>query len=141
MLLFPTTSALKEIYWDPKLNTKSGLYGSGLLGPPGLFTTLRGDVHKSLRKALSGPQVRNKTLCDTVDIAVELNQKTLVDNRVIEKGMGASNRRSSATLDTKVDCKIEAKRECHSFGQGCVRLTLTPSLHLANTNLSQRVCC
>ncbi|CZR58264.1 related to pisatin demethylase / cytochrome P450 monooxygenase [Phialocephala subalpina] len=53
MLLFPKPSALKEIYWDPKCNQKSGLYGSGVLGPPHLFTTLDGEYHKGLRKALS----------------------------------------------------------------------------------------
>jgi hypothetical protein len=57
MLLFPKPSALKEIYWDPKCNQKSGLYGSGVLGPPHLFTTLDPEVHKSLRKALAGPPV------------------------------------------------------------------------------------
>ncbi|PGH07083.1 hypothetical protein AJ79_06361 [Helicocarpus griseus UAMH5409] len=55
MLLFPQPSALKEIYWDPKCNTKSGLYGTGVLGPPHLFTTLSGDEHRELRKALGGP--------------------------------------------------------------------------------------
>jgi cytochrome P450 len=53
MLLFPRPSALKDIYWDAKLNTKSGLYGTGALGPPHLFTTLDGEQHKALRKALS----------------------------------------------------------------------------------------
>jgi hypothetical protein len=57
MLLFPNPSALKEIYWDPKCNQKSGLYGTGILGPPHLFTTLDGDTHRSLRKALAGPPV------------------------------------------------------------------------------------
>lgn len=57
MLLFPRPSALKDIYWDPKLNQKAGLYGTGILGPPHLFTTLDGDTHKSLRKALAGPRV------------------------------------------------------------------------------------
>ena len=53
MLLFPQPASLKDIYWDPKLNTKSGLYGTGALGPPHLFTTLDGEQHKALRKALS----------------------------------------------------------------------------------------
>ncbi|ORY12071.1 cytochrome P450 [Clohesyomyces aquaticus] len=53
MLLFPRPSALKDIYWDPKCNTKAGLYGTGALGPPHLFTTLDGDQHKALRRALS----------------------------------------------------------------------------------------
>ncbi|KAH8819387.1 cytochrome P450 monooxygenase [Xylogone sp. PMI_703] len=57
MLLFPRPSALKDIYWDPKLNQKAGLYGTGVLGPPHLFTTLDGDTHKALRKALAGPRV------------------------------------------------------------------------------------
>ncbi|KAF1845700.1 cytochrome P450 [Cucurbitaria berberidis CBS 394.84] len=53
MLLFPRPSALKDIYWDPQCNRKSGLYGTGALGPPHLFTTLEGDEHRALRKALS----------------------------------------------------------------------------------------
>lgn len=58
MLLFPQPSDGNEVYWDPKCNQKSGLYGTGILGPPHLFTTLDGDVHRALRKALGGPQVR-----------------------------------------------------------------------------------
>ncbi|KAK2735172.1 hypothetical protein FQN55_002262 [Onygenales sp. PD_40] len=54
LLVFPQPSALKEIYWDPKCNTKTGLYGTGILGPPHLFTTLDGDEHRDLRKALAG---------------------------------------------------------------------------------------
>lgn len=57
MLLFPKPSALKEIYWDPKNNHKSDLYGTGILGPPHLFSTLDGDTHRDLRKALGGQQV------------------------------------------------------------------------------------
>jgi cytochrome P450 len=53
MLLFPRPSALKDIYWDPRCNEKSGLYGTGALGPPHLFTTLDGEQHRALRKALS----------------------------------------------------------------------------------------
>jgi hypothetical protein len=53
MLLFPKPSALKDIYWDPQCNRKSGLYGTGALGPPHLFTTLDGEKHRDLRKALS----------------------------------------------------------------------------------------
>lgn len=53
MLLFPRPSALKDIYWDPKCNLKAGFYGTGALGPPHLFTTLDGEQHKQLRKALS----------------------------------------------------------------------------------------
>ena len=56
MLLFPKPSAIRDIYWDPKHNTKTGLYGTGALGPPNLFTTLDGNEHKALRKALGGPQ-------------------------------------------------------------------------------------
>lgn len=53
MLLFPRPSALKDIYWDPPCNQKAGLYGTGALGPPHLFTTLDGEEHRLLRKALS----------------------------------------------------------------------------------------
>ncbi|TDZ46115.1 Cytochrome P450 monooxygenase gsfF [Colletotrichum trifolii] len=56
LLLFPQTAALKDIYWDPKCNNKSLFYGTGALGPQHLFTTLDGNAHKALRKALGGPQ-------------------------------------------------------------------------------------
>ncbi|KAF6802326.1 cytochrome P450 monooxygenase [Colletotrichum sojae] len=55
LLFFPQPEALKDIYWDPKCNNKSPFYGSGALGPPQLFSTLDGNVHKALRKALAGP--------------------------------------------------------------------------------------
>jgi hypothetical protein len=58
MLLFPKPSSLKDIYRDPQLNNKSGLYGTGILGPAHLFSTLAGDEHRTLRKALGGPAVR-----------------------------------------------------------------------------------
>ncbi|KAL1595729.1 hypothetical protein SLS60_009418 [Paraconiothyrium brasiliense] len=53
MLLFPRPSTARDIYWDPKCNLKSGLYGTGALGPPSIFATLDGEQHKQLRKALS----------------------------------------------------------------------------------------
>lgn len=57
MLLFPRPSALKDIYWDPALNQKTELYGTGVLGPPHLFSTRDGEVHRRLRKALGGTHV------------------------------------------------------------------------------------
>jgi hypothetical protein len=53
MLLFPNASALKDIYRSPACNRKTSLYGSGVLGPPHLFSTLDGEEHRALRKALS----------------------------------------------------------------------------------------
>lgn len=53
MLLFPNASALKDIYRSPACNRKTNLYGSGVLGPPHLFSTLDGEEHRALRKALS----------------------------------------------------------------------------------------
>lgn len=53
MLFFPKASALKDIYRAPSCNLKSALYGSGVLGPPHLFSTLDGEEHRQLRKALS----------------------------------------------------------------------------------------
>ena len=53
MLFFPRASALKDIYRDTKCNRKSNLYGSGVLGPPHLFSTLDGEEHRVLRKALA----------------------------------------------------------------------------------------
>ncbi|KAK5659954.1 hypothetical protein OQA88_13419 [Cercophora sp. LCS_1] len=41
---------------DPKHNTKAGLYESGMLGPVNIFTTIDGNEHKAMRKALGGPQ-------------------------------------------------------------------------------------
>lgn len=54
---------MKDIYSDPKCNTKSRFYGTGSLGPPHLFTNLDGGVHRSLRKALGGPQVPPPPFC------------------------------------------------------------------------------
>lgn len=56
MLLFPRPSALRDIYWDSTCNFKSELYGTGVLGPPQLFSTRDGERHRRLRKALSGAQ-------------------------------------------------------------------------------------
>ncbi|KAF6814624.1 cytochrome p450 [Colletotrichum plurivorum] len=56
VLLFPQPAALKDIYCNPKCDTKTELYGSGVLGPPHIFTTLDSSRHKVLRKALGGPQ-------------------------------------------------------------------------------------
>ncbi|KAF2032837.1 cytochrome P450 monooxygenase-like protein [Setomelanomma holmii] len=53
LLLFPRPSALKDIYWDPQCNIKGSLYSSPALGPVHLFTTLDGNTHRGLRKALS----------------------------------------------------------------------------------------
>jgi hypothetical protein len=39
MLLFPRPSALKDIYWDPKLNQKAMLYGSGAYVCPFFHTS------------------------------------------------------------------------------------------------------
>ncbi|KAI1336646.1 cytochrome P450 [Xylariaceae sp. FL0016] len=56
MLLFPRPADMKDIYWDPSCNTKAELHGTGALGPPSLFTTLDGERHRTLRKALGGSQ-------------------------------------------------------------------------------------
>ncbi|KAI1076809.1 cytochrome P450 [Whalleya microplaca] len=56
LLLFPKANALKDIYWDPECNLKAELYGTGALGPPSMFTTLEGDHHRRMRKALGGSQ-------------------------------------------------------------------------------------
>ncbi|KAG9206154.1 hypothetical protein G6514_004876 [Epicoccum nigrum] len=53
MLFFPRASALKDIYRSPACNRKTNLYGSGVLGPPHLFSTLDGEEHRVLRKALA----------------------------------------------------------------------------------------
>lgn len=44
---------MKDIYWDPKCNIKASSYASGALGPPQLFSTIQGEEHRALRKALS----------------------------------------------------------------------------------------
>ncbi|KAK4183174.1 Pisatin demethylase [Podospora australis] len=56
VLLFSKPSAIREIYGTPSLNVKSGVYDSGMLGPPSFFTILDGNEHRALRKALGGPQ-------------------------------------------------------------------------------------
>ncbi|KAF2742544.1 cytochrome P450 [Sporormia fimetaria CBS 119925] len=52
-LLFSSSAALKDIYWNPKTNTKTSYYSSGALGPTSLFGVLPSDDHRALRKALS----------------------------------------------------------------------------------------
>lgn len=51
--MFPSPSALKHIYWSAHLNTKGGMYRSGALGPTQILTTVDGEEHRVLRKALS----------------------------------------------------------------------------------------
>lgn len=58
MLLFPRPSSLKEIYWDRSLNEKSTFYGTGLFGPPNLFSTLPSVEHTPMRKALGAAPVK-----------------------------------------------------------------------------------
>ncbi|KAF2200129.1 cytochrome P450 [Delitschia confertaspora ATCC 74209] len=53
MLMFTRASALKDIYWDAKCNQKGNSYGTGVLGPPHIFSTLEAERHKVLRKAIS----------------------------------------------------------------------------------------
>lgn len=53
------------MYWDPSLNHKTALYGTGALGPPHLFSTIEAEPHKQLRRALSNApwtigQLKNK---------------------------------------------------------------------------------
>ncbi|KAF7533964.1 hypothetical protein G7054_g6637 [Neopestalotiopsis clavispora] len=88
MLLFPRASALKDIYWDPSMNLKSELYGTGALGPPALFSTRDGKTHQLLRKALGGSQwsigFLKKTWEDRFDDQVNLfleQMKKLADGR------------------------------------------------------------
>lgn len=91
MLLFPRPSALKDIYWDPQCNQKAGLYGTGALGPPHLFTTLDGDEHRALRKALSNApwtigQLKNaweSRFDDQINLFVEKMQEHAAAHRTI----------------------------------------------------------
>ena len=70
MLLFPKPSSLKDIYWDPRTNQKSMLYGTGALGPPHIFAILDGEEHKQLRKALNGAPWTSGQLKNTVCISM-----------------------------------------------------------------------
>ncbi|KAK3688935.1 cytochrome P450 17A1, partial [Podospora appendiculata] len=57
LLLFPNSSALKDIYKDPDLNVRSRIvYSTGMTGPVSLSSTLDAEEHRELRKALGGPQ-------------------------------------------------------------------------------------
>ena len=85
MLLFPKPSSLKDIYWDPKTNLKSGLYGTGALGPPHLFSTLDGETHKQLRKALSNAPWSTGQLKNTWEPRID-DQVQLFVEKMTEKG-------------------------------------------------------
>jgi hypothetical protein len=54
LLFFHKASALREIYWDPKCNQKSTMYGHEAIGPTSIFQILDGQQHKVFRKALGG---------------------------------------------------------------------------------------
>jgi hypothetical protein len=88
MLLFPKPSSLKDIYREPKLNNKSGLYGTGILGPPHLFSTLDGEEHRTLRKALGGSAV---CLRPPLDDWRFTNMPSAVVNRFFKEKLGAKN--------------------------------------------------
>jgi cytochrome P450 len=79
LLLFPKPSALNQIYWDLKCNQKTGLYGTGALGPPHLFTTLDGKVHYALRKALAGPPWTIGSLKNNWEPRIDDQVQTFVD--------------------------------------------------------------
>ena len=99
MLMFPKPSSLKDIYWDSRTNQKSGLYGSGALGPPHLFSTLDGEEHKQLRKALNNAPWASGQLKNTweprMDELVQLFVK-----RMTEKGKAGE----VVCLSDKVAC-------------------------------------
>lgn len=69
VLLFPQPAALKDIYCNPKCDTKSEFYGTGVLGPPHLFATLASNDHKILRKALGGPHVHGPYITSNLNVA------------------------------------------------------------------------
>ncbi|KAI3398021.1 hypothetical protein diail_9998 [Diaporthe ilicicola] len=54
LLFFYKASALHTIYWSPKCNTKSSMYGHDALGPRAIFQVTDGQEHKELRKAVGG---------------------------------------------------------------------------------------
>ncbi|POS78609.1 cytochrome P450 17A1 [Diaporthe helianthi] len=54
LLFFHKASALPEIYWNAKCNTKSSTYGHEALGPKSIFQVMDSQEHKELRKALGG---------------------------------------------------------------------------------------
>ncbi|TGO71902.1 hypothetical protein BELL_0515g00030 [Botrytis elliptica] len=72
MLLFPRPSALKDIYWDRSLNEKSTFYGTGLFGPPSLFTTLPSVEHVPLRKALGAAPVSLMLIINEIQTTIFL---------------------------------------------------------------------
>lgn len=54
LLFFYKASTLTEIYWNPKCNTKSSMYGHEALGPKAIFQVTDSQEHKELRKAVGG---------------------------------------------------------------------------------------
>ncbi|KAI7779521.1 hypothetical protein LA080_000805 [Diaporthe eres] len=54
LLFFYKASALNDIYWNSKCNTKSSMYGHDALGPRSIFQVTDSQEHKELRKAVGG---------------------------------------------------------------------------------------
>ncbi|TVY54176.1 Cytochrome P450 monooxygenase gsfF [Lachnellula cervina] len=80
MLLLPKPTALKSIYWDPKCNEKASMFGSGVLGPPHLFTICDAEEHRVMRKALAGPHWSMSYLKNSLESKIDNVIRLFVQN-------------------------------------------------------------
>ncbi|KAH6692882.1 cytochrome P450 17A1 [Leptodontidium sp. MPI-SDFR-AT-0119] len=62
---------LREIYADPKCNTKSEFYNIGVLGPKQLFSTMPADEHRESRAALGGKPWTIGSLKNTWEVRID----------------------------------------------------------------------
>ncbi|KAK8009452.1 cytochrome P450 [Apiospora marii] len=99
LLLFPKARQLRDIYWDAACNTKGGIYHHNATGPTSLFTTIGGEDHRKLRKALGGSFWSVSTLRKTWEARIDDLIVNWVANRKksseIGRPMVLSNKTSS----------------------------------------------
>jgi cytochrome P450 len=103
VLLFPSPSALRDIYWDQKCNTKGRIYGSGLFGNPNVVNTMEAGEHRALRKSLSngpwtiGPLKRNWE--PRFDELIELFAKKMHEHAVAGRTVNVADKVALFALD------------------------------------------
>jgi len=98
MHLFPKPADLENIYWDPNCNEKASMFGSGVLGPPHLFTICDAKEHRVMRKALGGLNVRYSPF----GLDMSLTDIEVVDE-LSEEQLGRQNLQSNLAFHTQYD--------------------------------------
>ncbi|KAG4433291.1 hypothetical protein IFR05_011236 [Cadophora sp. M221] len=88
---------VKDIYTDPKCNTKSEFYNIGVLGPKQLFSTMPADEHRELRATLGGKPWTIRSLKNTWEARID---------QLIAHFMGKMSERAESRLTVDIGDKM-----------------------------------